>query len=162
MVGSLGTQQIEAPSGGEVEGGGASGEGVDGGATVGGGGGAVGVPVAVLAEEEVVCVAAAGDGLRGAVVADLGAEVFPGEGVGGMDVVVAQQAQFGGVGSAVEDGTVLVAVVAGHAVVSGSLFRTDHFQTLLEIEQTDADYSGQVVLINLAFLEDCDSERDET
>lgn len=95
MGGSLGTQQIEAPSGGEVEGGGASGEGVDGGATVGGGGGAVGVPVAVLAEEEVVGVAAAGDGLRGAVVADLGAEVFPGEGVGGMDVVVAQQAQFG-------------------------------------------------------------------
>lgn len=53
--------------------------------------------------------------------------MFFGEGVGGVDVVVAQQAELGRVGSAVEDGTVFVAIIAGYAIVyPASRFGTNH------------------------------------
>jgi len=67
----------------------------------GGGGVGVSVEVAGVAEEEIVGGAAEGGG-GVAVVANLEAEVLEGEGVGGVDVVVAEEAEFGGVGSAEE------------------------------------------------------------
>lgn len=75
--------KIEAPSGGEVEGGGGgeAGEAIDGDAIVGKGG--VSIPIAVQAEDEVVRGAEDGGGLGGAVVAGLSAEVLAGERVGG-------------------------------------------------------------------------------
>ena len=72
----------------------------------------VGVVVAVVAEDEVVGGAADGDGLGGAVVADLRAHVLLGEGVGGVHVLVAEQAELGRVGLAVEHRRLLAAEVA--------------------------------------------------
>lgn len=91
-----------------MEWGGTAGEGVDGGAVVGGE-----RAVAVGAEEEVIGEAADGGGVGGAVVADLGAEVLAGEGVGGVDVVVAHQAQLRRVRSAEHNRNPVVAVIAG-------------------------------------------------
>ena len=114
-----GGAEVETPEGGEVEGGGAAGEAVEWGAVVGGGDGAggVGVPVAVVAEEEVVGGAADGDGLGAAVVADLGAEVLPREQVGRVHVLVAQQAQLRRVRPAVQHRHLVAAEIARHALV---------------------------------------------
>lgn len=99
---TLEVKMIETPGGGEVEGGGAAGEGVDGDAIVGMGTGGVSIGIAIEAEEEVISGAEDGGGLGGAVVAGGRAEVLGGEGVGGVDMAVAEQAELGAVGSAVE------------------------------------------------------------
>lgn len=93
----------------------------------GDGAAAVGVPVALVAEKEVVGGAAEGDGLGGAVVADLRAHVLPGEQVGAVHVLVAEQAELGGVRLAVEHRQLLTAEIAGNSL-SGSRFRTHHPQ----------------------------------
>lgn len=90
-----------------MERGGTAGEGREGGAVVGGE-----RAVAVGAEDEVIGGAEEGGGEGGAVVADLGAEVLGGEGVGGVNVVVAHQAQLGRVRSAVHYRNPVVAVIA--------------------------------------------------
>lgn len=64
----------------------------------------MGVPVAVLAEEEAVGGASDGDGLAAAIVADLRAHVLAGERVGRVDDSVAGEAELGRVGSAEENG----------------------------------------------------------
>lgn len=94
-----------------------------------GGAGSVGIPVAILAEKEVVGSAADGDGLGGAVVADERAEVLAGEGVGGVDVMVAEQAELSRVSSAVENGNLVIAEIAGHAFCYTKTrpFRAHHF-----------------------------------
>lgn len=102
----------------------------------GDGRGGVGIPVAVLAEDEVVGGAADGDGLGGTVVADLGAEVLAGEGVGGVDVVVAEQAELGGVSSAVENGGLLIAEIAGDAAFCKTAPFWAHHFFFLSINQS--------------------------
>ena len=126
---------MEAPSGGELEGGGTAGEAPHGAAVVGGGdgGGCMGVGVAVVAKEEVVGGAAGGDGLATAVFADLGADMLSGEGVGRMDVVVAEQAELGRVSSAVYNRNLLIAEIAGHAL-SASRFGTHHLSLSVQLQ----------------------------
>lgn len=84
--------EIEAQQGGELERGGAAGEAIERGAIVCGGDRAatVGVPIALVAENEVVGGAADGDGLGRAIITDLRAHVLPGEQVGGVHVLVAE------------------------------------------------------------------------
>lgn len=89
----LSVMEIQTPEGGELGGGRAAGESIEG--------GAIAVSGAVIAEEKGVVAAADGGGLGCAAVADLGAEVLLGERVGGVDVMIAQQTQLGAVGSAV-------------------------------------------------------------
>jgi len=89
--------EIQTPEGGQVGGGGAARETIDGGSI----GVPLGVAAAVTAEEEAVVAVAEGSGLGCAAVADLGAEMLLGERVGGVDVVIAQQTKLGAVGSAV-------------------------------------------------------------
>lgn len=89
--------------------------------------GGVCVGIAVLTEDEVVGGAADGDGVGAAVIADLRADVLEGEGVGGVDVLVAKQTELGGVSSAVKNGGLLIAEIAGYALpVSHSRLRTHH------------------------------------
>lgn len=120
--------EIETPDGGKLERGGAAGEALDGVAIVGGGerAASMGVPVALLAENEIVGGAADGDGLGRAVVADLGAKVLAGEKVGGVNVLVAEQAELGGVGPTVENSNLVAAEIARHAL-RASRFGRHHF-----------------------------------
>lgn len=92
--------------------------------------GAVPIPVAVLAEEEPLGLAEEGGGGGVAGVAEEGAGVLGEEGVGGVDLAVAGEAEPGRVGPAVEEGRGVAAVVAetlphsglGHVLSLVSLF----------------------------------------
>lgn len=75
---------------------------------------AVRIPIALLAEDEAVGGASEGGGLGGAVIADLGAEMLLGEGVGGVHVLVTREAELGAVGAAVEYGRPVAAKIAAH------------------------------------------------
>lgn len=90
----------------------------------------MGVPVAVVAEEEVVGGAANGDRFGATVVADLRSEMLTRKSVGGVDVLVAEQAELGRVGPAVENRNLVIAVIAGNAL-SGSRFGANHFSLSL-------------------------------
>lgn len=108
--GARAAPEVEPPRGGEVERRGAPGEAVDGDLRGGG------VPVAARAEEECGGGGEAGRGGEGAAgVAERGAHVPAGEGVGRVDVAVAGHAQARGVGAAMERRRGLAAVVAGSA-----------------------------------------------
>lgn len=114
---------METPEGSKLGGRGASGEAFDGDAMVRDGG--VSVPIAVLAEDEVVGVAADGDRAGGTVIADLRAQVLAREEVSGVDVLIAEQAELGGVSSAIKNGCLLGAEVAWNAL-SGLRFGGNH------------------------------------
>lgn len=124
--------EVQTPEGGQLGGRRAAGEPLDGGPVV-----AVvmcmsvGFPVAVLAEEEVVVSQAPHRRrLRPAELADLASQVLLGEGVGGVHVVVAHQAQPRGVGSAVHHPLPAVAEIARPAPVRLTiltLFPAFHF-----------------------------------
>lgn len=86
------------------------------------------IGIAVLAEDEVVGGAENGDGLGGAVIAYLRADVLAGEGVGGVDVLVAEQTKLGVIGLAVEDGSLFIAEITCYFGLSGgSRFWSHHF-----------------------------------
>lgn len=70
----------------------------------GGEGIGMGVEVAINAEGEIVSGAAGGGRSGGAVVTDRGSGVLTGEGIGGMDVTVAGEAEARGVRAAVDSG----------------------------------------------------------
>ncbi|KAI4319453.1 hypothetical protein MLD38_033049 [Melastoma candidum] len=79
----------------------------------------MGVVVAVTAEHQVVGGAEGGGGLRGAIVAVLGAVVFSGEEVGEVAVAVAGEAKPGLVGAAGRSGE---GSIPGRVVGGGSVF----------------------------------------
>uniref|UniRef100_A0A7C8ZKH5 Secreted protein n=1 Tax=Opuntia streptacantha TaxID=393608 RepID=A0A7C8ZKH5_OPUST len=118
-VGGLLGVEIQTPEGGELGGGRAAGEALDGGpvvvAVVRVG---VGFPVAVLAEEEVVVGETAHRRrLRRAELADLASQVLLREGVGGVHVLIAHQAQLRAVCSAVHHSLPGVAEIARPAPI---------------------------------------------
>ncbi|GFY99932.1 B-box type zinc finger protein with CCT domain-containing protein [Actinidia rufa] len=123
---------MDVPGGGDFGGRGTAGEGIHGAAAVGSGDGrgCMGVGVAAGAEDEVVGGATDGSGGQGAVVADLGAAVLEREGVGSVDVVVAEQAELGRVRLAGEHRSLVVAVVARHSLFS-SRFAAHHLSLSL-------------------------------
>lgn len=90
------------------------------------------VPITLLAENEIVGGAADGDRLGGAIVADLRAKVFTGEKVGGVNVLVAEQAELGGVSPTVQNSYLVTAEIARHGL-SGSRFGGHHFSLLLSV-----------------------------
>lgn len=97
--------------------------------------GGVCVGIAVLTEDEVVGGAENGDGVGAAVIADLRADVLEGEGVGGVDVLVAKQTELGGVSSAVKNGGLVIAEVAGNALTaSHSRIGTHHHIFFLTVQ----------------------------
>lgn len=114
--------EIEAPGGGELEGGGAAREAVDGdprvvvlvASTTSISAATVGVPVTVGAEGEAVGGAAGRGWLRPAVVADRGPHVLLGQRVRRVYVAVARDAEPGGVRAAEERRRRVPAVLASH------------------------------------------------
>lgn len=105
LVTAVGVAQaeIEAEGGGNLREGGAAREAKEAVAVVEGGRGVgVSVEVAGVAEDEIVGGAADGGGVGVAGVANLEAHVLEGESVSGVHVVVAEETEFGGVGSAEE------------------------------------------------------------
>lgn len=91
---------------------------------------AVGVPVAVLAEDKIVGGASNGDGVGAAVITDLRSDVLAAEGVGGVDMAIAEKAEPGEIGSAEEDRNLLIAEIAWDAL-SGSRFGAHHLSLSL-------------------------------
>lgn len=102
------------------------------------GGGRVGVEVAIGAKEEAVGAAEDGGGGGAAAVAEGEAGVLGEDGVGGVDMAVAGEAELGGVGSAVEQRRGGVAVVAQAA--------HDRCQA------KDSDFQTPIAIIELAQL----------
>lgn len=73
------------------------------------------VPIAVLAENKVVGVASYGGELRGAIIADLRAQVLAREQVSGMNLLIAEQTELGGVSSAIQNSCLLGTEIARNA-----------------------------------------------
>lgn len=102
LMGRASGPEIEAQRGNNLRDGGAAGEAVETVTMVVGREMGVGVGVAVVTEDEVVGGAANRGGVGVTGVANLVTHVLEGECVGGVHVLVADEAEFGGVGSAEE------------------------------------------------------------
>ena len=78
----------------------------------------MGVPITVMAEEKILGGTADGDGLRATIVTDLRSEMLTRKEVGGVDMLVTEQAELGSVSSTVENRNLLTAKITGNTTTT--------------------------------------------